>query len=314
MKKAFFKTAAIILACLFASPLSAAALKGDVNGDGRVDRRDAELVFDYASGSNTGLTEAQKSTADVDGDGMLSVGDAAQILRYHTGTEEKLPANEVARLNILSPPYKLKYKAGDALNMEGFMLSVTYTNGQTKLINRYSYTGFDGGSGTKIITVSCRGKLISFTVAVDEPKLREIQPTYLPSKRSYTVGEVLSLAGLRLNGIYEDGTSKELTGYSVSGYSGEAGLHTVKLMYMGKTSEFTVGCGNRATVRCGGTRLNVRTGAGTSYQRIGAFLEGSSIIVTDLVGKDGWVQCWGLDDSGNYIHGWCLKAHLSIST
>ncbi len=314
MKKAFGRTAALILACLIAAPLSAAALKGDVNGDGRVDRRDAELVFNYASGSNTALTDVQKAAADVDGDGKLSVGDATQILRYHAGTEEKLPANEVARLNILSPPYKLNYKVGEALNMEGFMLSVTYTNGQTKLINRYSYTGFDGGAGTKIITVACRGKLVSFTVAVEEPKLREIQLAYLPTKRNYRVGETLSLAGLRLNGVYEDGTSKELTGYSVSGYSGEAGVHTVKLMYMGKTTEFTVGCGNRATVRCGGTRLNVRTGAGTSYQRIGAFLEGSTIIVTDPVGRDGWVQCWGLDDSGNYIHGWCLKEHLVIST
>ncbi len=315
MKKALHKLTAVILACFAAAPLSVTALKGDVNGDGKVTRTDAELVFNYAAESSTVLTDAQKTAADVDGDGKISVGDATQILRYQAGTEEKLPVNEVARLNILSPPYKLKYKMGETLDMEGFMLSVTYTNGQMRLINRnYSFTEIGGNAGTKIVTVSCCGKLISFTVTVEEPELKEIQLAYLPTKRIYTVDEPLSLAGLRLNGIFDGGTSRELSGYSASGYSGKAGLHTVKLMYMGKTAEFDVGCGYATTVRCGGTRLNVRSGPSTSHQRLGAFLEGANIVVTDLTESNGWVQCWGLDDSGNYIHGWCLKEHLIINT
>ena len=67
------------------------------------------------------------------------------------------------------------------------------------------------------------------------------------------------------------------------------------------------------TANCGGTRLNVRSGPNTSYGRVDTFAEGTSIIVTDTVGKNGWIQCWGLGESGTYVYGWCLAEYIKIN-
>ena len=313
MKKAIHKLTALVLAFVMLLPLSATAYnKGDVNGDGVVTAADGELIFNYVSNEGVALTDTEKQAADVDGDGNVTVGDATQILRYASGAEGRLPANAVARLNILSPPYKLNYRVGEQFNMEGFMLSVTYTGGQSRLVRRYSYTDFEDSVGVKLITVACRGKLVSFTVQVEEPRLSELSIVSLPGKRSYTVGQSLSLDGLMAMGVYENGTSTVINGYSVSGYDGTPGIHNVRIMYMGKTAEFTVGCGYSATVNCGGTRLNVRSGPGKSYGTVDAFYEGTRIVAVDIESYGDWVMCWGKAVSGNYVYGWCSKALLNI--
>ena len=60
--------------------------KGDVNGDGKIDARDATMVLTtsvrIALDKDTGLNEEQKAAADVNGDGLINAADASSILRY----------------------------------------------------------------------------------------------------------------------------------------------------------------------------------------------------------------------------------------
>jgi hypothetical protein len=58
--------------------------RGDVNGDGRIDSRDAILVSQFASGIKT-PTEAQKASADMNGDGKVDSKDTILILRKSAG-------------------------------------------------------------------------------------------------------------------------------------------------------------------------------------------------------------------------------------
>lgn len=52
---------------------------GDVNGNGKVDEEDAELVQKYDAGTGS-LTDDEKKRADVNGDGVIDAGDAVKIL------------------------------------------------------------------------------------------------------------------------------------------------------------------------------------------------------------------------------------------
>lgn len=52
---------------------------GDVNGDGKVTKDDAELVQEYDAGTGS-LTDDEKKRADVNGDGVIDSGDAVKIL------------------------------------------------------------------------------------------------------------------------------------------------------------------------------------------------------------------------------------------
>ena len=63
---------------------------GDVNGDGKVDQADAEMILAYEAK----LLEQPLSekTADVSGDGVIDSNDAALILQYAAGTIREFPA------------------------------------------------------------------------------------------------------------------------------------------------------------------------------------------------------------------------------
>ena len=59
-------------------------LIGDVNGDGKINARDAKLVLQYFNGK-VELTEEQKAKADVNGDGKINARDAKLILQIFNG-------------------------------------------------------------------------------------------------------------------------------------------------------------------------------------------------------------------------------------
>lgn len=68
----------------------AAGTAGDVNNDGTVDKKDAQLILDFEAG----LTEKQLSlsVSDVNGDGCIDSNDAVLILQYIDGKITEFPA------------------------------------------------------------------------------------------------------------------------------------------------------------------------------------------------------------------------------
>ena len=57
---------------------------GDLNGDEKVNAKDARNVLLAYIGKNT-LTDEQKNAADVNHDGKVNAKDARQILLYYIG-------------------------------------------------------------------------------------------------------------------------------------------------------------------------------------------------------------------------------------
>ncbi len=71
-------------------------------------------------------------------------------------------------LSIAQMPTVSEYIIGDALNTEGLILCLSYSDGTTKeIIAGFDVTGFDSSSkGIRIVTVSYNGFTVSFEVAV----------------------------------------------------------------------------------------------------------------------------------------------------
>ena len=65
-------------------------LLGDVNGDGKVDQADAQMILDYEAKRIDGALSLK--TADVSGDGVIDSSDAVLILQYAAGTLKEFPA------------------------------------------------------------------------------------------------------------------------------------------------------------------------------------------------------------------------------
>jgi GH25 family lysozyme M1 (1,4-beta-N-acetylmuramidase) len=62
-------------------------LRGDLDGDGRINVEDAQIVLfaytDAVSETDSGLSEMQRLAGDINGDGALTIEDAQMILRYY---------------------------------------------------------------------------------------------------------------------------------------------------------------------------------------------------------------------------------------
>ena len=65
-------------------------LLGDVNGDGKVDQADAQMILDFEAKRID--RELSLKTADVSGDGVIDSNDAVLILQYAAGTLKEFPA------------------------------------------------------------------------------------------------------------------------------------------------------------------------------------------------------------------------------
>ena len=59
-------------------------ITGDVNGDGQVDREDAEMIMRHISGDAV-LDSEQAKRADVDGDGHITYLDAMSVMDKANG-------------------------------------------------------------------------------------------------------------------------------------------------------------------------------------------------------------------------------------
>ena len=65
-------------------------LYGDVNGDGKIDTRDATNISAYVVGNNSSINEDNKEAADVNGDGKIDTRDATNVSAYVVGNSSSL--------------------------------------------------------------------------------------------------------------------------------------------------------------------------------------------------------------------------------
>jgi hypothetical protein len=71
---------ATLLALGVGSALALVAVRGDLNGDGKVNKADAQIIARIMVRPDS-VTPAQKKTADVNGDGVVDMRDVRIILQ-----------------------------------------------------------------------------------------------------------------------------------------------------------------------------------------------------------------------------------------
>lgn len=131
--------------------------------------------------------------------------------------------------------------------------------------------------------------------------------TTLPTKTTYNVGEPLSIVGMVVQGVYTDGSIKNVTDYSVSGFSSATvGTKTVKVTSNGVSATFNVKV--EVPLKTGlyevtATGLNLRKGPDTSYEVCVTIPKGTKVNVTKVSG--GWGQV-----TYNSYTGWVSMTYL----
>ena len=159
---------------------------------------------------------------------------------------------ELNGIAIKTPPTKTDYKTGEELDLNGMVVTATYSDGSTEDITdtaQFIVSGYDKNTeGTQTVIVAYEGETAEFQVTVKEEvisvTLTGIKVKTPPAKTAYKTGEELDLSGMVLTATYSDGSTKDITDttqFTVSGYDkNKEGSQTITVTYEGKTAEFQV--------------------------------------------------------------------------
>lgn len=152
-------------------------------------------------------------------------------------------AVNIKNVEIETEPTKKTYFAGDAIDLAGLTLKVTYDNGTTATVDKgfTTSTTLDSSAVTTVV-VDYQGFKVSYEVQVTDVVRVSWAMTSEPTKLEYQVGDSLDTTGLVITEYYNNGTSKEFTtGFTCTPDNfTEIGEQIVTVTYAGSTTMFVV--------------------------------------------------------------------------
>ena len=133
--------------------------------------------------------------------------------------------------------------AGDSLDsLKPYTtVTATYNSGSTENVTSFSLSGNISSSGTKTITVSYGGKTTTFSVSVVALAVTSISASYDSTHTVYAGDSLDSLKPYTtVTATYNNGTTENVTSFSLSGDISTSGTKTITASYSGKTTAFDV--------------------------------------------------------------------------
>ncbi len=163
-------------------------------------------------------------------------------------------------LKILLLPPKRDYIEGEEFDSSGLVLWATYDNGTGQNVIG-KVTGYDKNKiGTQLISAEYGGFTVEFTVNVTAKSLTGLTVSHKPFNTEYIEGQDLNLNGMTVTAQYNNGTSADITDYTVSGYDKNIiGKQTVTISHGGMTASFDVNVEAKCVAGIRVTKLPYRT-------------------------------------------------------
>ena len=179
---------------------------------------------------------------------VFTVADRPVVTPTPTPTPTPYVNKTVTGISVAKLPNKIEYNDGEAVDASGLQIRVRYADNTSNVIDsgfivtttNVSYNN----SGLANVNVNYRGYQTSYQVKVHSVAelIRSIGVLTMPNKSSYTVGEYLNTAGLKIRVYSTDGRYLDVgEGFDCSPtYFSSPGNQTVTVSFMGKTCTFTV--------------------------------------------------------------------------
>lgn len=202
------------------------------------------VKVNYSDGTSADVTDYTLSGYDANKLGGQIITVTYQGL---AATFSVTVSNTITGIEV-TPPTKLSYFYGEAIDLTGMVVTATYLDDTTAIVTDYAVSGYDANRlGEQDIAVTYESFTATFTVTVNNA-VAGITVTP-PAKLDYYTGEELDTTGMSVRAVWLDGTRTEVTDYAVSGFdSVTAGAKTVVISYNGHTDSFTVTVQQSATV------------------------------------------------------------------
>ena len=230
------------------------------------------VMATYSNGSTVQIKSGYKVTGYLSEPGIhkVTIEFAGQKATFDVTVNERVLLN----LEIKAKPDKLNYVVGEELDLTGLLVVASYENGDLDIIEDYTVSGLDGKAGSKVITLTYKGKTASFVVNVAVKCVEKIEIIKMPTKLSYIESEALNVEGMIVKATYNDGEIKTITDYKLEGYSSLPGVHTVYVSYEGQVDSFDVNVTEKVL-----SDLKVTIPTKTTYE-IGETFDATGMVVT----------------------------------
>lgn len=221
---------------------------GDVDHDGDVDEDDKNLAVKAILGVIT-LTEEEKQICDVNGDGKFDSIDTDLIIYYVEGDISEFPVEKMLDyIKITTPPSKVEYYYGEEISYSGMVVKAYYKNGTSKTINSYSIFLDSNDIGDHVALISYTEHMVTTTkyqsfeqdvtrtaeqtIVIKDVKLTSISVTSYAKKDQYIEDDLFDSTGMVVYANYNNGSKKNVTNQVVfSPTIMKTGTTAVKLTY-----------------------------------------------------------------------------------
>ena len=182
----------------------------------------------------------------------LQAGQTSVTISYTEGditktVEQAITVTEPAApvilesIAITKAPDQVEYTVGQNFSTKGMEVTATYSDASTGLVSNYTVTNGDNlQAGQTSVTISYTEGDITKTaeqaITVTEPAepvtLENIAITKAPDRIEYTEGESFAAEGMEITATYSDGSTRVVTGYTVTNGSNlQAGQTSVTISY-----------------------------------------------------------------------------------
>ncbi|MCR5308709.1 MAG: bacterial Ig-like domain-containing protein [Bacilli bacterium] len=200
---------------------------------------------------NDGSTEAvtDYTTNPANGTALNTVGNQTVTVTYKDKTSSfDVAVNKtLSSIAINTDNVKKEYKHNEAFSTDGLVVTATYSDGSTANVTNYTTNPINGATldtvGNKTIAVTYEGKTKTYDINV-VAVLVDISADSTNVKKDYKQNDKLDLTGLVVTANYSDGTTTNVTNYTVNPINGAdlgtVGTQTITVTYEGKTVSFGV--------------------------------------------------------------------------
>ena len=159
---------------------------------------------------------------------VLSKDDTYVTISYRemmttvTTTQPVTVKNLLKKIQIITPPTETAYEIGDTIDLTGMVVYAFYSDGTSHEISNYTYSPHVVSSASDTeVTITYTEDGITKTAIQDitvgnTPNLVSIAVSVQPTKVIYKAGEYFDPSGMVVTATFDNGTTKNVSGYTYS--------------------------------------------------------------------------------------------------
>ena len=159
---------------------------------------------------------------------VLSINDTYVTISYRemmttvTTTQPVTVKNLLKKIQIITPPTETAYEIGDTIDLTGMVVYAFYSDGSSHEISNYTYSPHVVSSASDTeVTITYTEDGITKTAIQDitvgnTPNLVSIAVSTPPTKVIYKAGEYFDPSGMVVTATFDNGTTKNVSGYTYS--------------------------------------------------------------------------------------------------